>query len=374
MYEPTALIHQRYNIIRQIGQGGFGKTYLAENIIEANNSRCVVKVFTPQDSNHSEAALRLFKLESNRLKEVGLHPQIPSFLDFFEKDGQFFLVQEYIEGQNLEEEMRQEGAFSPEAIKNLLSELLPVLTYIHQHQLIHRDIKPENIVRRRRDGQLFLVDFGAAKAVSETVFAKTGTMIGSAGYVSPEQAYGKTVYASDVYSLGVTCIHLLTDLSPFELIDYGDWGWQWKESLPPNIHVSEEFSLLLGQMIERGLTKRFKTASEVEFQMSRLTQCVSLANLRNPLYTKFQQRLKLRSNSRGKLAIVLGVCCVFILVGRLTLKEHSQNLKESLAQWSTSFSTLTELMERYEQEKKRHEQEDIVKSGRHLEKLKFPSE
>jgi serine/threonine protein kinase len=361
MYQPTTLIHQKYKIIRQIGQGGFGKTYLAENIAESNSPRCVIKIFTPQDSNHSEAALRLFVLESNRLKEVGAHPQIPSFLDFFEQEGQFFLVQDYIEGQNLEEELRQSGALSPEAIKHLLSELLPVLTYIHQHQLIHRDIKPENIVRRARDGQLFLVDFGAAKAVSETVFAKTGTMIGSAGYVSPEQAYGKTVYASDVYSLGVTCIHLLTDLPPFELIDYGDWGWQWQDGLPPATHVSEEFSLLLGQMIERGLSKRFKSASEVELQISQLTQCVSLAKPRKPFVAKVQQRLRRRSHSRGKLAIALGLCFAFILVGRLALKAHNRDLKEAVAHWSTSLSNLIELKEKYEEEKERHEQAKAYK-------------
>lgn len=342
MPEVSVLINQKYKIIRQIGQGGFGKTYLSENIIEPNSPRCVVKEFTHQGKNNSEEVLKLSLLESDRLKEVSEHPKIPSFLDFFEHNGKFFLVQEYIEGQNLEEELRQEGAFSPEAIQQLLSELLPILTYIHKRQLIHRDIKPENIVRRRVDGQLFLVDFGAAKAVSETILAKTGTMIGSAGYVSPEQAYGKTVYASDVYSLGVTCIHLLTNLSPFELIDYGDWGWHWQDRLPETTNVSEEFALMLGQMIERGLTKRFKTANEVESQMSKLTQYISPhSKLLNLTKRSFKIRVK------KKVAIVLGIF-VIAFIGRTAIKLNSLYVKEIISHWSNSFSTLVELKENYE--------------------------
>ncbi|MGB8703345.1 MAG: protein kinase, partial [Thermosynechococcaceae cyanobacterium] len=111
MQEALTLVNNQYTIIRQIGQGGFGKTYLAENTAEPSSPRCVIKEFIPQDIHDSEEALRLFISESNRLKEVGIHPQIPSFLDFFEQDDKFFLVQEYIEGQNLEEELRQDGAF-----------------------------------------------------------------------------------------------------------------------------------------------------------------------------------------------------------------------------------------------------------------------
>jgi serine/threonine protein kinase len=342
MPELSVLINQKYKIIRQIGQGGFGKTYLAENITKLDSPRCVVKEFIYQGTNNSEEALRLFWSESSRLKEVGEHPRIPSFLDFFEYDCKFFLVQEYIEGQNLEEELRQEGAFSPEAIQQLLSELLPILTYIHECQLIHRDIKPENIVRRRVDGQLFLVDFGAAKAVSGTILAKTGTMIGSAGYVAPEQVYGKTVYASDVYSLGVTCIHLLTNLSPFELIDYGDWGWHWQDYLPEATNVSEEFSLMLGQMIERGLTKRFKTAHEAESQIPKSIQYISHSSkLLNPAKRSIKIRIK------KKIAVMLGIFAI-ALIGHIAIKLNGTYIKEVISHRSTSFSTLVELKKRYE--------------------------
>ena len=120
------------------------------------------------------------------------------------------IVQTFIDGQNLEQELEVEGAFNESKIRHLLRDLLPVLQFLHENHVIHRDIKPSNIIRRGSDGKLVLVDFGTARYVTGTFLARTGTVIGSAAYIAPEQLMGKAVYASDLYSLGVSCIHLLT--------------------------------------------------------------------------------------------------------------------------------------------------------------------
>jgi len=143
-----------------------------------------------------------------------------------------------------------------------LSEILPILEFIHSKQVIHRDIKPENIIRRKSDNKLILVDFGAAKFVSPLNRSMTGTIIGSAEYIAPEQGNGKAVNASDLYSLGVTGIYLLTGISPFDLFDVGEHQWVWRQSLVNN-PVSNELGNILDKLIEFGTKKRYQSASEV---------------------------------------------------------------------------------------------------------------
>ncbi len=138
---------------------------------------------------------------------------------------------------------------------------MPILAFIHQKQVIHRDIKPENIIRRKSDNKLFLVDFGAAKAATITALAVTGTVIGSAQYTAPEQAMGKPTFASDLYSLGVTCIHLLTNIEPFDLFDVSESDWVWRDYL--KVKVSDRLGQVLDKLLQQGTKKRFKTAQEV---------------------------------------------------------------------------------------------------------------
>lgn len=262
--QQDTLLHGTYRILRTIGQGGFGRTFLAEDTSAANRPRCVIKQFFA--TNNSDQAAELFRLEAQRLKELGNHPQIPKLLEYFEEAenqdnvGNQYIAQEFIDGQNLEEELSDDGVFTEAEIRCLLSDLLPVLQFVHQHQVIHRDIKPSNIIRRG-DRQLFLVDFGAAKFASETVLAKTGTSIGSAEYVAPEQAMGKAVFQSDLYSLGVTCIHLLTQIPPFDLMDYGEGRWVWRDYLRQP--VSEELGSILDKLLQRGTKRRYQSAAEV---------------------------------------------------------------------------------------------------------------
>lgn len=172
------LLKERYRAIKLIGQGGFGRTFLAVDEDKPSKPRCAIKQFFPQaqGTNNSQKAAELFEQEAVRLDDLGKHPQIPELLAYFTQDERQYLVQEFIEGQNLAEALAAEGTFKETQIRSLLSSLLPVLDFIHSHNIIHRDIKPENIIRRH-DGQVVLVDFGAAKFATGTALARTGTVI-----------------------------------------------------------------------------------------------------------------------------------------------------------------------------------------------------
>ncbi len=257
------LLTDRYRALEILGQGGFGRTFLAVDEHKPSQPYCVIKQFLPQaqGTNNQQKAEELFKQEAIQLEQLGKHQQIPELFAYFIQDHRQYLVQEYIEGQNLAQELAETGAFSEAKIINLLGDLLPVLAFIHQKPVIHRDIKPENIIRRKSDNKLVLVDFGAAKAATRTALAVTGTVIGSAGYVAPEQAVGKPTFASDLYSLGVTCIHLLTNIEPFDLFDVNEGDWVWRNYL--KVNVNNTLGRVLDKLLQQVTKKRFQTAQEV---------------------------------------------------------------------------------------------------------------
>jgi WD40 repeat protein len=256
------LLQERYRTLQLIGQGGFGRTFLAVDESQPTKPRCVIKQFFPQTANRQKAA-QLFEQEATRLETLGNHPQIPQFLAHFEQDNYQYLIQEFIEGLNLDQVLRAEGAFSEEQIRDLLNSLLPVIEYIHSQNVIHRDIKPENIIRcaLKEGNKWVLVDFGAAKYATGTALARTGTVIGSAGYAAPEQTGGKAVFSSDLYSLGVTCLHLLTETAPFDLYSFSEATWVWRDYL--RHPVSYQLGRVLDKMVEMATSRRFQLASEV---------------------------------------------------------------------------------------------------------------
>lgn len=256
------LLQERYRAIKPIGQGGFGRTFLCVDESKPSQPRCVIKQFFPQQqgTENREKATELFRQEATQLKTLDTHPQIPELLAYFEENDQQYLVQEFIDGENLDRELQQKGPFSESEIRQLLQNLLPVLQFVHSHHTIHRDIKPENIIRSK-DGQLVLVDFGAAKYTSETMLGKTGTVIGSAAYTAPEQVKGKAIFASDLYSLGVTCIHLLTQMPPFDLSDTSEDTWVWRHYL--RTPISNELGSILDKMLESATKRRYQSAAEV---------------------------------------------------------------------------------------------------------------
>jgi WD40 repeat protein len=256
------LLGDRYKAIEIIGRGGFGRTYLAVDEAKARKPYCVIKLLIPRDPNaNAEKATELFRQEADRLDELGEHPQIPALLAHFESDQAQYLVQEFIDGQNLEDDLK-EGLFNEAEIRELLQDLLPVLRFIHSYQVIHRDIKPENIIRPYAANQRYvLVDFGASKFATGTALARTGTVIGSAGYVAPEQAMGRAEFASDIYSLGVTCVHLLTGMHPFDLYSVSEDAWVWQQYLPKP--VSKSLQTVLNKMLRKPTSQRYRSASDV---------------------------------------------------------------------------------------------------------------
>ncbi|HEY9837655.1 MAG TPA: protein kinase, partial [Vampirovibrionales bacterium] len=260
----------RYRAIQPIAAGGFGRTFLAIDEYKPSKPRCVIKQFHPdaQINSNSPKASQLFRQEAIQLEQLGQHPQIPDLLATFEQEGRQYLVQEFIDGQHLADELALSGPFTEAQIRQLLNNLLPVLQYVHDRQVIHRDIKPENIIRRRSDGQLVLVDFGSAKAVTGTSLGRSGTVIGSAGYAAPEQAIGKPAFASDIYSLGITCIHLMTQIDPFELFDPREGAWVWPDYLVDN-PVSDSLKRVLNKMLQQPLSRRYSSVTQVLADLNR---------------------------------------------------------------------------------------------------------
>ena len=266
------LLRERYRAIKPLGRGGFGRTFLAVDEDKPSKPRCAIKQFFPlsQGTSSAEKAAELFNREAVRLDELGKHPQIPELLAHFQQERYQYLVQEFIEGQNLQEELTRGGPFSESQILGLLNDLLPVLQFVHSQSVIHRDIKPPNIIRRRfsqpsiiytyptATGELVLVDFGAAKLVEG--LRETGTVIGSPEFVAPEQIRGQAVYASDLYSLGVTCIYLLTQVSPFDLFDINQDAWVWRDFL--KVQVDPKLAMILDKMLEPSLGRRYKSATD----------------------------------------------------------------------------------------------------------------
>lgn len=254
------VVDNRYRIIRQLGQGGFGRTYLAEDRNKSHQT-CVLKEFAPQvqEQQDLQKAKELFEREASVLKTLQ-HPQIPRFhaslqVKIGSKDF-FFLVQDYIDGDNfdqlLEQRQSQGKAFSEQEIITLLQQILPVLSYIHSRDVVHRDISPDNLIWRRSDHMPVLIDFGGVKQLPAsqgfwfTKLAVNHTLLGKKGYAPEEQLrQGKVFYNSDLYSLAVTALVLLTGKEPQKLYDSYQGIWYWGKE----INVSIQLETLLKKML-----------------------------------------------------------------------------------------------------------------------------
>lgn len=211
----------RYQIVQQLRQGGFGTTSLAEDTQRPGNPKCVVKKFRPlsNDGTTMREAKRLFDLEAETMEMLGNHDQIPRLLAHFEDNGEFYLVQEYIEGHDLTKDLPPFARnYSEAEVIELLIQILEVLSFVHKSGVIHRDIKPSNI-RRRKDGKIVLIDFGAVKQIRGIQVSSEGETsftiaVGTPGYMSSEQGAGTPYFSSDIYSVGVIGIQALVGLFP----------------------------------------------------------------------------------------------------------------------------------------------------------------
>ncbi|MBD2777731.1 serine/threonine-protein kinase [Iningainema tapete] len=260
------LLRGRYRVTRLLSKdGGFGRTYLAEDIDKLNEI-CVVKQLAPkvQTARVLSKAKQLFEAEAKLLQQLGENPQIPTLLAYFEQDNNLYLVQQFIDGQNLLKDLQQRKKYNEKEIREFLLDLLPVLKFIHQRQVIHRDIKPENIMHRNSDGRLVLIDFGASKELSETVQSKPGTTIGTNGYSPIEQIRNGEAYpASDLFALGATCFHLLTGVSSFQLWTMQGYSWipNWQQYLTSPI--SSDLANVLDKLLKINIQERYQSADEV---------------------------------------------------------------------------------------------------------------
>lgn len=262
------LLRDRYRVIEPLGQGGFGATFLANDQVLPGEPSCVIKQLRPSGTapHILQMARELFEREAKTLGKIGNHPQIPRLLDYFEEQEQFYLVQEYISGSTLQQEVKQHGNYSEAGVKQFLSEIMPLLQYIHELKVIHRDIKPANLIRRDQDARMVLIDFGAVKnqvsqgANQSGQTALTAYAIGTPGFAPPEQMAMRPVYASDIYAVGVTCIYLLTGKTPKDLEYNPTTGEMMWEQM---VHVSEHLSNVLRKMLEVSVRNRYRSAEEV---------------------------------------------------------------------------------------------------------------
>lgn len=259
------LLDHRYQVIRVLAMGGFGQTYIAQDTRRPGNPICVVKHLKPgTDPRVFDTAKRLFNSEAETLEKLGNHDQIPRLLAYFDENQEFYLVQEYIEGHTLAEELIPGKRWSESQVIQLLQEVLEILEFVHRQGVIHRDIKPDNIIRRASDNKLVLVDFGAVKQLRTQMVTVGGqpsatVIIGTPGYMPTEQGQGKPRPNSDIYSLGIIAIQALTGLSATELQEDPETGeiiWQH------SVTVNYQLAAVLSKMVHYHFKDRYQNATE----------------------------------------------------------------------------------------------------------------
>jgi serine/threonine protein kinase len=254
-------LRNRFEIVKQLGSGGSGDTYLAIDLDLPGQPHCVVKHFHPKDSNPAvlPIAKKLFDREAEVLYQLGNnHEQIPRLFAHFNENGDFYLVQEYIDGHALTQEIVPGQRLNENTVVNLLQDILEVLAFVHQHDIIHRDIKPQNLMRRYSDQKIVLIDFGSIKKIG-ALGAGLTIAVGTPGYMPSEQAKGKPKLCSDVYAVGMIGIQALTGLMPEQLPEdptTGEVIWRDKAE------VSDALANILDTMVRDRYNQRYQSATE----------------------------------------------------------------------------------------------------------------
>jgi serine/threonine protein kinase len=296
---PAKVLDGRYKLIKQIGAGGFGHTFIARDMRRPGSPPCVVKQLKPasDDPNFIREARRLFNTEAETLEKLGSHDQIPQLLAYFEEDKQFFLVQEFVEGRSLYDELKaplpdvsdldnasqdrilaelanidapvRDKQLSEVEVLKILKDVLEVLEFVHSEGVIHRDIKPDNLIRRKKDQKIVLIDFGAVRAMQDTNTklsqdekgeSRFTVSIGTPGYMPSEQCAGRPTYNSDIYALGMVAIKAITGYSPTDLpTDPATGELVWRDKA----QVSNGLAMVLTRMVRYHYTQRYQSVREV---------------------------------------------------------------------------------------------------------------
>jgi serine/threonine protein kinase len=262
------MLNNRYLVRSTLGRGGFGQTYLVEDTHSPSRRLRVVNQLKPQATDPDIFPLirDRFEREAAIMERLGeATDQIPTLHAYFSEEGEFYLVQDWIEGKSLSQKVREEGTLDEAGAREFLLGILPVLDFVHSQNVIHRDINPNNIMVRARDGRPVLIDFGAVKEVVTTVFDAGGypsstIAIGSPGYMPLEQSAGMPLFASDIFSLGLTSIFSLTGKHPREMLDLRTGEISWPSHAP---EVSERLAGVLTKAVQYHAHNRFATAREM---------------------------------------------------------------------------------------------------------------
>ncbi|HEY9827727.1 MAG TPA: serine/threonine-protein kinase, partial [Stenomitos sp.] len=267
----------RYRVLQKLGEGSFAETFVAEDEHLPDAFRCVIKKLKTGVEEESKLAIakRLFEAEARMLHQLGCHKQIPQLLAHFEEDGEFYLVEEYVEGSSLFQELATGQKWSEGYVVKLLQDILEPLKFVHQKQVIHRDIKPSNLIRREKDGSIVLIDFGAVKQVTNQVLddnsiAPHTVIVGTPGYMPGEQLRGSPRPSSDVYAVGMIAIYALTGLNPAlgQLPeDESTAEILWHE----HATISPELSAILDKMVAYDFRQRYPSAAEALDAINALT-------------------------------------------------------------------------------------------------------
>jgi serine/threonine protein kinase len=323
----NTILRKRYRILGSLRSGAFGDTYLAEDLDLPSHPKCVVKHLRPK-SPETEVlmiARRLFENEAATLYRLGnLSSQIPKLFAHFEENGEFYLVQEFVDGYDLSAEIIPGHPWSEAKVIQLLQEIVEILAVVHQQNIIHRDIKPQNLMRRREDGKIILIDFGAVKEIkgltADTQGQVTSTIvIGSNGYMPNEQANSKPKLCSDIYAVGVLGIQALTGISPQNFQEDPTTGEIiWRNQAV----VSSKLADVLTKMVRYNFSQRYQTASEALQALNSLSPALSKSTILEKL------------PSRSKVIVASGVGIGILLI--LVLASFSRLLTKT----TDSFSQL----------------------------------
>lgn len=281
----------RYQIISHLGGGGFGTTFVAEDRHLPNKPLCVVKHLKLKISAAPivlQTVRRLFNTEAEVLYQLGNYDQIPRLYAHFEEDEEFYLVQELIEGRELRQELLLGQQLSETEVIRLLQEIIEILAFVHQQNVIHRDIKPANLIRRKQDGKLVMIDFGAVKQISSKVINSQGqtsltVAIGSPGYMPAEQQAGKPRFCSDIYAVGMIGIQALTGVYPTQLPEDSAtseiiWG--------DRVRVSPDLADILDKMVRYDFRQRYQSAAEVLKSLNSVKSRPFTANSQSPIKSR----------------------------------------------------------------------------------------
>lgn len=264
-YQKGSILVGRYEIVKALGKGSFGSTYLSRDLQRPGKPFCVVKRLTPASKSpkYLQVVERLFKTEAKILEKVGTHPQIPLLLAYVEENKEFYLIQEYVKGKTIAKELNEGKQYTEPEVLSLIEQLMTILSFIQQYNLIHRDIKPDNIIRRASDNRLVLIDFGAVKQIQNQHVNgdqdKT-VIIGNQGYAAPEQLVGQPVMASDIYATGMVAIRCLTGINATKLKkDPATAEVVWDA----DAHVGKSTARIINKMVRYNFGDRYQQADDV---------------------------------------------------------------------------------------------------------------